>query len=386
MLLSALKLSCQRGCIRRLLFFLSFRLGVIAFFVRKMSSVPKPMAPAKDESSPLVGSDVEAAGGGRRARGIDIGGFCTMPLLFAQILVLVLYVTLNSGLNYFNKWALSDSGAGFNFPALYTMFHAIGTVSASLLTLVIVPAWRTISIAQLRSRWMALMAISLAFATSLYANNASLHYLGLSENQVIKSCLTVPTMLLSMLIEGKRYSWQLGAVVVIMTVFACLTVPFDSPSSTPLGICLAFISLLCTSVKFALSGLVMKGAKDEGFYPVVVTFYDGAFSFWWLLTLWLANPVEREPSLAFLREHPSLAIGIITAGTLMASTYNIVSMSLMYLTDSTTLSACAVACKVLTIVVSFCFIEHDGTPLNYVFMVLFCLALVLYTYMKAQGR
>ena len=101
--------------------------------------------------------------------------------------------------------------------------------------------------------------------------------------------------------------------------------------------------------------------------------------------MWLANPTEREPSMEYLRANPGLSAGILLGGAALATAYNLVSVTLIYVTSSTTAGALSVALKVLTIVVAFIWIDHNGTPANYVFMALFCCTLVFYSYIRQQG-
>ena len=48
-----------------------------------------------------------------------------------QGLALLLYGSLNLFLNFFNKWALSASGAGFSYPVFYSMFHMLMSLVGS---------------------------------------------------------------------------------------------------------------------------------------------------------------------------------------------------------------------------------------------------------------
>ena len=52
--------------------------------------------------------------------------------------------------------------------------------------------------------------------------------ISLSVNQVIKSCLAAPTLVLAVVLEKKSFSWPVVATVALLTVFATLTVPFGA--------------------------------------------------------------------------------------------------------------------------------------------------------------
>ena len=56
-----------------------------------------------------------------------------------QGLALSLYAVLNLFLNFFNKWALGSSGAGFSFPVFYSMFHMLMSLVGSLVLMKVRP-------------------------------------------------------------------------------------------------------------------------------------------------------------------------------------------------------------------------------------------------------
>lgn len=47
--------------------------------------------------------------------------------------------------------------------------------------------------------------------TNVMTNNASLVYLGLSINQVMKCCVPLPAIIFSYLLEKKSYPWEVRA-------------------------------------------------------------------------------------------------------------------------------------------------------------------------------
>lgn len=68
-----------------------------------------------------------------------IGGGGGGGSLQQQGLALSLYAVLNLFLNFFNKWALGSSGAGFSFPVFYSMFHMLMSLVGSLVLMKVRP-------------------------------------------------------------------------------------------------------------------------------------------------------------------------------------------------------------------------------------------------------
>ena len=105
---------------------------------------------------------------------------------------LTLYLALKIGLNYYNKWLLSQPPTGLGFPAtlFYTMCHMVASVAGSSILMLVVPRLGALSLDQFRRSMGKLSALSLLFCISIGGNNLSLPLLGLSVNQVIKaSCV-----------------------------------------------------------------------------------------------------------------------------------------------------------------------------------------------------
>ena len=72
----------------------------------------------------------------------------------------------------------------------------------------------------------------------------------------------------------------------------------------------------------------MAGGDKPKLKPAVLVFYDSFLSFFAMLIYWLCSP-ELLPSLAYMKEHTSVGVGIIAAGSTAAFAYN---MSVYYFT------------------------------------------------------
>merc|ERR1712195_331586 len=101
--------------------------------------------------------------------------------------------------------------------------------------------------------------LSTLFCISIASNNLSLPHIGLSVNQVLKSCTALPVLFLAFVLEGKRYSLPKVSLIVLIVV----------------GVAIAG--------KTSLSALLMKDAKKDGLTPIVLVWYDSIFSICLLL-------------------------------------------------------------------------------------------------------
>lgn len=128
----------------------------------------------------------------------DSGG----PTLATAVVVIACWMVLNSSLTLFNKWVLDSHGAAFHFPNLYTACHMAMTLAGSTLILRFLPDTGQVTWAQFRAHWSSLVLLSAIFSASLSTNNMSLMYLGVSVNQIVKSCVVLPTTLFASCSRG----------------------------------------------------------------------------------------------------------------------------------------------------------------------------------------
>ena len=139
--------------------------------------------------------------------------------LSLQISVAVLWTVLNVAFNFSNKWVLSPTGAGFQFPAFYTGCHM--AMSSSIGARVIMAF-----IALLGA--VPHLQVSAGAPLRILRHHAcrSIH---LSVNNVIKSMAPLPQSFLGYLIEGKVIDLR-SAVAILGRLFGALSIPIGTPS------------------------------------------------------------------------------------------------------------------------------------------------------------
>ena len=72
------------------------------------------------------------------------------------------------------------------------------------LVMLFVPSTRTLSREQFIRHKTGLIVLSLIFVVNIVTQNASLVYIGLSVNQILKCCVPLPTMLAAFIVQGTR--------------------------------------------------------------------------------------------------------------------------------------------------------------------------------------
>merc|ERR1712086_1156258 len=293
------------------------------------------------------------AKGGALALAMPMCNFqcCTAEFLLVSV-VLVVYLSLNVGLNYYNNWLLSPPPTGLGFPAplFYTMCHMIASLLGSSALMACRPELRTLSLEQFKARKFKLCILSTLFCISIASNNLSLPHIGLSVNQVLKSCTALPVLFLAFVLEGKRYS-------------------------------LPIVSTLAIAGKTSLSALLMKDAKKDGLTPIVLVWYDSIFSICLLLIAQLLMGEWFKIS-QFTSHEPVITILAMIAGSLMAFTYNFVSFKFIQMTSSVT-HAIAGNLKLFAVVVlPAMFIDHITSVTSWVGFVIFLAAALGYAVLE----
>lgn len=331
------------------------------------------------------------------------------------------FASLNIGLNFYNSWALkpvsvsvqspqlppappatppaslnvartmlyqttseqptNDSGPGFDLPVFYTMWHMVASVLGTCVIMSFKkPDTGYPSMMQLWHYKWQLLAIAVCTTANIGCNNASLTLISLFLNQVIKATGPLPTLVFSVLFEGKRYG--LGLVLSCFAIVAgtVLSIPMSGSSDTSVaGVIVVIISTLAASLKPVIMSLVMKGTPERPkLPPTVVLFYDTFLSFWMMLVYWLISK-ERENSVDYLSHRPLIGIGIILGGASMAFGFNISSYFFVQYTSALTTTVASNGVKVINIVIS-ALISHISGARNWCGVALVCLSLVVYAY------
>merc|ERR1712195_248186 len=222
---------------------------------------------------------------------------------------------------------------------------------------------------------------SLLFVTNISCNNASLVHLSLSVNQIVKSCVPLPTMILSVAFErdanGQPKSYSKGVIVsLLITVLGSVLAVYGNPEASPFGLALVIISTLAVALWSVMSAMLL--GPDSGLNAISLTWYASIISFVLLFILWLCSS-EREAATAYLSSRPGDAALIILVGSSTAFVYNLVHFALIKVTSALT-SAVAGNIKILLIIIlSMIFFEKQVTILNYSGFAVFLVGVFAYS-------
>ena len=245
------------------------------------------------------------------------------PKLWVVGLSFLIYGTLNLFLNFFNKWAMAPSGAGFGLPVFYSTWHMLMSILGSLvLMLWKKPESGIVSLAQFKEYKWETLTLAVCTTVNISCNNASLMLIGLFVNQIIKALSPMIVMAMSYFVLKRRYGAKLITSVIFIAIGAVMAVPFKDPSVTVLGIVLVGLATMASSLKPVVGELLMTSSDKPKLAPAALVFYDSCFSFVFMLVFWLSVPAEREGSIIYMREKPAMGWGIILVGSFAAFAYN----------------------------------------------------------------
>ena len=134
------------------------------------------------------------------------------PALVAAVLG---YLALNFGLNYYNSWLLGggEGQRGINLPTFYTSCHQVFIMIMVGVWCLLVPSMRWNVVSRFCDNWFLLSFVGAVNAISIGLNNASFGYISLTVNSIFKACTPFPTVLLSLIIEGKTYSFTILSLI-----------------------------------------------------------------------------------------------------------------------------------------------------------------------------
>jgi len=308
------------------------------------------------------------------------------PKIWHVVLSFAIYGTLNLFLNFFNKWAMAPSGAGFGLPVFYSTWHMLMSIIGSLVLMLIKkPESGMVSFAQLKMYKWETLTLAVCTTVNISCNNASLMLIGLFVNQVIKALSPMIVMGMSYFVLKRRYGPKLIASVIFIAIGAVMAVPFKDPSVTVLGVVLVGTATVASSLKPVVGELLMTSSDKPKLAPAALVFYDSCFSFVFMVTFWLSVPAEREGSIIYMREKPMMGWGIILTGSFAAFAYNMSIYNFTKLASAVAVMVTTNLLKVLLITAA-ALVEGIRDPINWIGISIFFMAVIAYAYLSYQAK
>ena len=237
-----------------------------------------------------------------------------------KVLLVLVFLGLNSGLSLLNRWALGIFG--LRFPLVMTAIHMIFGSFALSPIMLLQERYASLHHTILKTDWKGIALIGVMNGVQISMNNASLTMIELSMNQVIRAFGPVFVAILAVCIEGKipaRAEWP---TLLCISVGVALTAGKDlSPSAggSFIGTCLTVASITLQSSIISISSRMMSGANKLN--GLQMTFYSGPFAFVALLPFALIN--EYDVFVTSLDTKPAASVGFLLGSCVLAVAYNV---------------------------------------------------------------
>merc|ERR1712216_1069086 len=177
----------------------------------------------------------------------------------------------------------------------------------------------------------------------------------------------------------------MGGASLVLTLGACMSIPWDSPKVTPLGSFLALWSTAMSGLRPVLTALLLQKSKESGLSPVPLLWYDAAFS---TVLLFLAFIISEETLLVsqFFKKDTAAGMGILIGGSTCAFAYNIVVFYLVKVTSSLTSVVLANLKTTLIIVIAVLLWDKSISWISVLGFVIFFSGLFAYSYLTFKSR
>mmetsp|Transcript_7751 Transcript_7751/g.15824 ORF Transcript_7751/g.15824 Transcript_7751/m.15824 type:complete len:364 (-) Transcript_7751:643-1734(-) len=245
-----------------------------------------------------------------------------------KLVVVFLYLALNSFLNLLNKWALGVYG--FKFPIVMTVMHMTFSFLFLLPIMLIHPSYAGQHQPLLKAQWKGVALIGSFMAINIALNNASLVTMTLSLNQVIRASIPCFTGVFAIFVE-KRYPTQLQGMGLAPISMGVMIAVFEgTKDSSHVGITLCVLASISNALMMTISGRVLTQKLDA----VRLTFYTAPVSV--IVLLPLALYYEWSAFQEFTMLHTHAVAGILIGGSCVALSYNMVHNLMIQLMSATT--------------------------------------------------
>jgi len=290
-------------------------------------------------------------------------------------------ICLSISLNFYNSYLLRHV-PGFKFPVIYTAVHMITSFLGSAVLIFGVKAAQ-ISWRQFSTFWRQIVLLALLRGASITTNNWSLQYVDLPLNKVIKATAPIFTVLLSIAVERKTYSWPKVAALcglALGTAMSCLS---QKHQQDPFGISLALCSSVVGGSSIVVSAMLLHGT-NSGLGAINLLFY---FSPIQTAVLSCLIPfTELHAFIEWASANLAGAIIYILVGAVLSFAFNMMGFVLVQNTSSITTAMLGNLKIVLVIVLAAIILGAVAEPINIAGYCVTVLAAFAYTSINLHER
>jgi hypothetical protein len=308
--------------------------------------------------------------------GLDFPGGFHVPAVVVVALVVLTYGALSVGFNLYNSFLLRIV-PGFRFPVVYTTTHMFAGFFGAFLLIYVFKAG-SVSWERFSSKWRPLLLLACLRSGTIVMNNWSLVLIDLTLNKVIKSTVPVFVVFFSIVVEKKKYSWQIITTLMFLilgTILSCIK--STENGNNPIGVALAIGSSAVGGGGIVMSALLL--GKDHGLSPVELLFYFSPLQTVLLFTLSIFT--EASDFADWGKHNMGAAVQWIVIGAALAFLFNLTGFCLVQTTSATTTAICGNVVVVIVIVLSSTLMQTPGaepTPWNIAGYCLSVLAAMFY--------
>jgi len=304
-----------------------------------------------------------------------------IPAMVVVCLVVLTYGALSVGFNLYNSFLLRMV-PGFKFPVVYTTTHMLaGFIGASVLIFGFKAG--TVSWDRFASKWRPLLLLACLRSGTIVLNNWSLVLIDLTLNKVIKSTVPVFVVFFSIVVEKKKYSWQIIVTlmfIILGTILSCLH--STANGNNPIGVVMAIGSSMVGGGGIVMSALLL--GRDHGLSPVELLFYFSPLQSVLLFTLSLFT--EATEFIEWAGNNAGSATKFILAGAALAFAFNLTGFCLVQTTSATTTAICGNVVVVIVIVLGSLIMNNEASPINIVGYCISVLAALTYVIINLHQK
>jgi len=311
-----------------------------------------------------------------------------LPWLNVEMIgTFIAWLVLNLGLNYYNKWVVSETN--FRFPFLLTTTNKVVGLCVAVTIMYCKKGMPKPQ--ELLEQFMRPLVHAQGIATALNIglNNWSLMMITLTLNQVLKATVPLPTAALSLIFEGKTFSWQLYGSMAVLVTGCVLAAAGSMGDEEVAGIIICIGSILATAAWTVFSAMLMQsGSKPLD--AVSLLFVSGPTTIATLLVFFFSLEYGRLTGFTPDDDHPlpetQMMFLYLFIAAAMASAYDIVHNHFVKITSSMNMAIMGNSKLALLILLSMLTLEREPTPLRLVGVVVSFGGTVWYSVFKLQER
>ena len=304
-----------------------------------------------------------------------------LPLTARVVIIILTEMALSIALNFYNSYLLRHV-PGFKFPLIYTAVHMITSFIGSSILIFGVKA-ASASWLQFRSYWKQIVLLALLRGASITTNNWSLQYIDLPLNKVIKATAPIFTVLLSVAVERKTYSWPKVAALACLALGTALSCISTSHQQDVTGIAFALTSSVVGGSSIVVSAILLIGSSS-GLGAINLLLYFAPIQ---TVVLFCFIPfLELRDFIKWSSDNLAGAILYILIGALLSFAFNMMGFVLVQSTSSITTAMLGNLKIVLVIVLAALLLGASAEPVNVVGYVLTILAAGSYTTVNLHER